>query len=175
MKSWEFHPIFVHFPIAFLLAGVVLEFVALRRPKQNLTPVAAGLLVAGTISGWLAVLSGLAAFFTVPAHTDEAHGLMYWHLGLGVACLLLFTKISIRRWNHRKVRPNRADGIVSIMAAALLVVTGDLGGGLVYHGGAGVAPELLAPEIRGGHSHASGSAEPAADHGSQTDNGHAHD
>lgn len=97
MKPWEFHPILVHFPIAFLLAGVVLDLVALRRPRETCTRSAGGLLLAGMISGRLAALDGLVAFFTVPAHTDEAHGLMYWHLGIGLACLLLFTWISVTR------------------------------------------------------------------------------
>ena len=35
MKPWEFHPIVVHFPIAFLLAGVVLDVAAVRRPRET--------------------------------------------------------------------------------------------------------------------------------------------
>ena len=33
------------------------------------------------------------------------------------------------------------------------MVTGYLGGLIVYHHGAGVNPNILAPEIRDGHSH----------------------
>ncbi len=127
--------------------------------------------LAGMISGWLAVAAGLVAFFTVPAHTEEAHELMYWHLGIGVACLVLFTWVSIRRWWHRRSVAKKAEWITGVLAAVLLVITGDLGGGLVYHGGAGVDPALLAPEIREGHSHAGDES----NHGTnKSDAGHEH-
>ena len=58
---------------------------------------------------WLCVMfSGLPpaagglAYFTVPAHTEEGHGLMLWHLGLGLAMLALFTWVSIARWRGRE-------------------------------------------------------------------------
>jgi len=46
-----------------------LDLMALRHPREVLTRAAGGLLLAGMVSGWLAVLAGVAAFFTVPAHT----------------------------------------------------------------------------------------------------------
>ena len=37
----------------------------------------AGLLLAGIGFGWLAAAAGGLAYFTVPAHTEEGHELMY--------------------------------------------------------------------------------------------------
>ncbi|MFQ5734890.1 MAG: DUF2231 domain-containing protein [Planctomycetaceae bacterium] len=159
MPLWEFHPILVHFPIAFLLAGMAVEVWASRRPRESLTRPAAGLLVAGTISGWLAAIAGLIAFLTVRAHTEEAHELMYWHLGLGVGCLLLFSWVAWHRWRKRDARASTSLLVIGLIASVLLVITGDLGGGLVFHGGAGVDPDILAPEIRSGHSHQNGEPE----------------
>ena len=45
-KPWEFHPMLVHFPIAFLIGGVAVELFALRRPGEMLHRAAAWLLLA---------------------------------------------------------------------------------------------------------------------------------
>ena len=95
LKPWELHPMLVHFPIAFLLGGAVLLFWTLRRPSELLYRTAAGLMLAGILCGWLAAAAGGLAYVTVPAHTEEGHGLMLWHLRLGLTMLVLFTWVSI--------------------------------------------------------------------------------
>ncbi|MFQ5733587.1 MAG: DUF2231 domain-containing protein [Planctomycetaceae bacterium] len=156
MEFWEFHPILVHFPIAFLLAGMAVEVWAFRKPRESLTRPAAGLLVAGVISGWLAAAAGLLAFWTVRAHTTAAHGEMIWHLWLAIGSLSLFSGVAWMRWRNRSEKAVKPVLAVGLVAAILLVVAGDFGGGLVYRGGAGVDPEILSAEIRGGHSHQNG-------------------
>ena len=153
MEFWEIHPVLVHFPIAFLLGGMAVEVWAFRRPRESLTRPAAGLLVAGVVSGWLTASAGLLAFLTVRAHTTEAHGRMYWHLWIATVCLLLFSWVAWKRWWNRSERASKPVLITGLIAAILLLIVGALGGGLVYRGGAGVDPEILAPEIRSGHSH----------------------
>src|SRR5262249_55540786 len=86
---WELHPPLVHFPIAFFLGGVALDLYAWWRGREDLARVATGLLVAGLAIGLLTGLTGFLAFFTVAAHTAEAHDTMYWHLGLQVASVVL--------------------------------------------------------------------------------------
>ena len=146
---WEAHPATVHFPIAFLLGAVALDLYAWYRGRTDLARAATWLIAAGTISGLLAVATGLLAFFTVRAHTAESHDQMYWHLGLNAAALVMFTIVFYAR--------RRLDGlstgvrIAGIAAAALIAAGGFLGGQIVYRGGAGVDPAILAPEVRGGH------------------------
>lgn len=152
---WELHPILVHFPIAFLFGGVALLLWDMRRPDEAVQRAATGLLLAGTSFGWLAAAAGGLAFFTVPAHTEEGHYLMYWHLGLGIAMLATFTWLTVVRWRLRTQRTRPLQGVVAVFAALLLTATGYLGGVIVYRHGAGVNPEILAPEIRAGHSHGS--------------------
>jgi len=150
-RLWEIHPMLVHFPIALLFIGVAADWLGRRR--ASFTRPAAGLLVAGVIFGWPAAASGLLSFYTVPAHTDEAHTLMWWHLGFAVAALLLFTVLCVKRWRARESSSGGWLLAAEVLAALLLLVTGYLGGVIVYHGGAGAAPHLLSPEIQHRHSH----------------------
>lgn len=153
MNLWEIHPMLVHFPIAFLLGAVALDLLALRWPHESVAQAARGLLLAGTALGWLAAAAGFLAFYTVPAHTEDAHALMFWHLGVGLAALAIFTWQAATRWKQGPIGPKTFQRVVGCCGAVLLLVTGGLGGWIVYHGGAGVDPNLLAPEIRQGHTH----------------------
>lgn len=122
-KPWELHPILVHFPIAFLLGGVVLLLWARWRPNELRHRVAAGMLLCGMILGWLAAAAGGLAYFTVPAHTEEGHVLMYWHLGLGLAMLALFTWVSITRWQGRATAATKPQLIAALSGLVLLMAS----------------------------------------------------
>ena len=146
---WEWHPATVHFPIAFLLGAVALDLYAWRRERADLARTATGLMAAGVITGVVAAGTGAVAFFTVPAHTAEAHTLMYWHLGLNASALGLFAAVVYFRRHPEP--PGGKVRVAGLLAAALLAAGGFLGGRIVYRGGAGVDPAILAPEVRGGH------------------------
>ena len=148
---WEAHPATVHFPIAFLIGAVALDLYAWWRARPDLARVATGLTAAGVVAGVVAAVTGAVAFFTVPAHTAEAHRLMYWHLGLMAGAVTVFAGVAAaRRRDEPPVAWVRLTGLFGI---ALLLVGAYLGGRLVYRGGAGVDPAILAPEVRGGHGH----------------------
>lgn len=164
MNVWEIHPMLVHFPIALLLSAIAVDVFAWWRPNDTLNRIATGLLIAGTGAGWLAANFGLLAFYTVPAHTHEAHHLMFWHIGAALTTLVLCSWLSVVRWLHRMKPITRGKRIVGLLAAGTLLTTGGLGGYLVYHGGAGVEPQLLAESVREAHSHANGAADAAGGH-----------
>lgn len=167
-EPWEIHPALNHMPIAFLLGGVVLDLYAWIRGRPTLAPIVTGLLLAGVITGALAGLAGLLAFFTVPAHTDEAHRLMFWHLGVQATSLVLFTGPTWKRRRNRAAIPSAANRLVLCVAAMLLIIGSSIGGYIVYHGGAGVDPRLLAPEVRQRHSHNNGAEESPPTAGQQS-------
>lgn len=146
---WEAHPATVHFPIAFLIGAVALDLYAWGRGRGELAGAATGLMAAGVVLGLVALATGLLAFFTVSAHTAEAHDLMYWHLGLNTVAIVLFAAVFFLR--RRPGGPGTGIRIAGLLAAALIAAGGFLGGRIVYRGGAGVDPQILSPELRGGH------------------------
>lgn len=148
---WEAHPATVHFPIAFLLGAVALDLYAWSRGRADLVRTATALMAAGIVTGVVAVATGLLAFFTVRAHTSTAHDQMYWHLGLNTVAIVLFAVVFFLR--RRPAEPGTGVRIAGLLAAALIAAGGFLGGRIVYRGGAGVDPLILAPELRGGHGH----------------------
>jgi uncharacterized membrane protein len=153
MHPWELHPVLIHFPIAFLLGGLLIDLVARFRPRESLTRVASGLLIAGVLSGIAAALAGVISYFTVPAHTEAAHEQMDMHLVLASAALVLFAGVAIVRWRRRTQPASAAALSTGLMGAALLIGAAFLGGRIVYEGGAGIDPQILAPAVVQGHHH----------------------
>lgn len=156
MTWWEAHPALVHFPIAFLLGGAAVDLYTRRKPREALTRAAAGLYVAGTLSGLAAALAGFLAFFTVPHAGGLAHALMYWHPGISLVSLGLFAALAVRRWRSRGAPAGPGRLILSLVASALLAAGGFLGGYMVYHLGVGAAKgEAGAPGTHDSHFPAS--------------------
>jgi uncharacterized membrane protein len=152
MQPWEIHPSLVHFPIALLLSGVAADLYA--RARHSVT--AAGLLIAGVLVGLVTGLAGFLAFFTVPSsHTETAHDRILWHLALALASVLLFAGVTWVRWRGRRDLPSPGALVGEVAAALLLGVAGYLGGHIVYHGGMGIEPNILSPELRH-HAHEAG-------------------
>lgn len=148
---WEAHPATVHFPIAFLVGAVALDLYAWWRGRPELARLATGLTAAGVVTGVVAIATGAVAFFTVPAHTAEAHRLMYWHLGLMVGAVTVFAGATVAR--RRNEPPSAWVRVGGLIGTLVLLLGAYLGGRLVYRGGAGVDPAVLAPELRKGHGH----------------------
>jgi len=139
-RIWDLHPALVHFPIAFLLLGVLVDFACRWRPAEFLSRSAACLYALGVASGILTAGAGVAAIFTAPRLADP--GAMLWlHPIAALTTMTLFTVIAILRWRRRFQPPSAALLTLSATAAILLLATGWLGADLVYRHGFGVTPE----------------------------------
>ena len=69
----EIHPALNHFPIAFLIGGVLLDLYAAWRHQESLMRAATALIFTGILKGLLTGAAGFLAFFTVTAYTENAH------------------------------------------------------------------------------------------------------
>ena len=146
MNAWEFHPALVHFPIAFLLGGVALDLLGHR--SEYAVAMATYLLIAGLATGVIAAAAGVVAYYTVPSnHTALAHQRIYWHIGVIVAAVALFSVVCFVRWQHPAVVSPAIRGL-GIAAVAIMLVGAYIGGKLVYQGGLGIDPAILKPGLR---------------------------
>ena len=137
MQLFHLHPAVVHFPLVFLLTGLVtlvLNLFVRRAPWLH--EATSWLLWLGTISLWVAVGLGLLAERTAP-HVPAAWEELYDHRNLGFWTAGLFAALAVWRLVFR-----RRFGPVLLLgwlaAAALLVLTALHGGHLVFGFGMGM-------------------------------------
>jgi uncharacterized membrane protein len=146
MRTWEIHPAVVHFPIAFLLGGVVLDLFGLH--SEAAIAAATYWLLAGLATGAVAAVTGVVSYYTVPGnHTEQAHQRVYWHIGAMVTAVVMFAVVCFVRWQHPSVVSPAIRGL-GLAAAAILIFGGYVGGKLVYQGGLGIEPTILKPDLR---------------------------
>lgn len=134
------HPLFVHFPIAFFTAFVLIDFVASVLGKQTWRQVAGAFLYLGTVMAAVTVAAGLAAAESV-AHGDNVHAIMERHQFMGISILVLSSVLSLWRLFSRGVIKGGANVlylIFAVLLSGLVVFTADLGGLMVYNYGVSV-------------------------------------
>ncbi len=170
-SSWEvvpnFHPIVVHFPIALTIVAFLLSIAAyVRRGKI----ISVQLAIAGHFTLWFAALGALMAVlfgwlaFNSVNHDDAGHAAMLLHRAWAIPSAIGL--ILLASWDIWKKRANELMSIpvliILFILSGAILVTGWLGGEVVYRHGIGV---LSIPAIEGeGHDH---------DHGVQDNLPHA--
>lgn len=132
------HPMFVHFPIALLMAVLVLDLLVILGKRERMAPCSGAVLIMATLGAAAAVATGLMAEdATESMSPDEARDeTVEWHetcalTTLGLAVILAVWRAILRldlplghlRWLYIAVL---------LAACAMVGVTGHLGGKLVY-------------------------------------------
>ena len=130
----KFHPLLVHFPIAFVLAAAAAELMVIATPRPAWRTVAVANICAGAAMGVVTAITGwlFAASPSIDATTS-----LEWHRWLGMAgaagaigAALLSSRL------HGKSRRSAFVYRVTLFVTALLVaITGHLGGTLVWGAG----------------------------------------
>ncbi len=154
----NFHPLIVHFPIAFLTVFFFLDVAGTLTRNENWRRIASVLLYFGTVGVICAVAAGIQAASTI-SHGDAAHKVMETHEQLGL--IVAFLTITLAIW--RIIAGEKLKWFANIIhlglaALILLVMTmgADLGGLLVYGYGVGVeidgANEAI-HQMQTGHHH----------------------
>jgi uncharacterized membrane protein/mono/diheme cytochrome c family protein len=126
------HPAVLHFPIALLVAALVVELLLRKRPAEARRPVVTTLLVLAAGASVVTVASGLA-FEGAEAHHGAAARILERHqwLGIGVAVVSVLALVA-----HQGALKNamfrKAVLPLLLVASAGVAYTGHLGGTLVY-------------------------------------------
>lgn len=139
------HPLTVHLPIGLLLGNLVLTFLALRRHDPGLELAAYHCLWLGFVFILPAVAAGTwdaARYLTSPSTNPEALGWINAHAASGLALALIYWQAwQIRRRNANLLNDpvaRRGYLIRLVLGAALVLLSGWLGGHLVYVIGVGI-------------------------------------
>jgi predicted CXXCH cytochrome family protein len=148
MKPWELHPALVHFPVALLLSGVLLDGYALWRKREGLVRGAFLLQLWGVGAGWVASLAGLLAWSAAP-RVYELNPLMVTHPLLACGSLVAFTLLVGLRWRSSATMASAVKQACGAGAALLVLLTAYTGGHLVYRGATGITGRSDTPQERG--------------------------
>ena len=130
------HPMLIVFPLGLFAMAVVFDIIQLVTANPNLSLAAYYMIGAGIITGLLAAIFGLIDWMGVPRES-RARSVGRWH-GLGNVVVVLLFAIS---WWLRRPNPSSPTGgalTASYLGVLLGLVTGWLGGELVFRHGVGV-------------------------------------
>jgi len=131
------HPMLIVFPLGLLATGVIFDIVYLSTDDPTFAVVSFWMLVAGVTGGLLAAFFGLLDWLAIPRGT-RAKSVGLWH-GIGNVIVTAFFVISVLlRQGSPDHMPSGTALALSFVGAALALVTGWLGGELVYRLGVGV-------------------------------------
>lgn len=148
LPDWapNIHPLVVHFPIAWWIAAVIVDLIALTLPRASWANTTASVLYpAGAISAGVAYFTGRRAASTVMT-PGMAHAivLQHWNWALGTTlgfALIALVRISLLVLQRKPPRSIRLMLAVAGLAGLLcLIETGERGARLVFQQGVGVFP-----------------------------------
>lgn len=137
-----FHPVLVTIPIGVWIASAVFDIVALASAEKEaaFAEGAYWLIGIGIIGALLAALFGLMDLLTIPRGT-KAFRTGLTHMTLNLTVVVLFVVDFAVRASQGSDEASVAGFVLSLVALALLSVSGVLGGRLASHYGVRVADE----------------------------------
>ncbi len=134
------HPLFLHFPIAFLFGFLLVELYGLVFRKAGARHLASHLLYLGAVGAAVTAISGLLAAESVP-HGAQVHAIMEWHERAGITVAVLAAGLAL--WRGLGGIPVSTMNLtfsllMSFILFGILFLGADLGGLMVYQHGVGV-------------------------------------
>lgn len=146
------------FPAALLVAAVLFDLAGWVMKRESLVWAGIWSLWAGVIGGWAAVILGLLAEDKID-HGEAIHDLMEAHETWAIVTMIVFTAVLawklLRRFQLR-AGEDKVLKVVSLVALAILVRVGMLGGEMVFDHAAGIPTAKIEAEIQNreaGHHH----------------------
>ncbi|MGD9897928.1 MAG: DUF2231 domain-containing protein [Calditrichaceae bacterium] len=140
------HPQVVHFPIALFLTAVLAELFSLFWQKSFFSKVSLLLLILGSVTAFMAVITGEAAAETA-RQINGIETLLQAHQNAGEMAAWYFLVLTIIKTGllmfGKDILPWRLIVSIGLIIGAVLIYrTGLFGGQLVYEKGAGVKPVM---------------------------------
>jgi uncharacterized membrane protein len=145
------HPMLVTIPIGLWVFSLVCDFVAMRSANpETWNVVALYALIGGIVGALAAALPGLVDLLSLKDRAIKKTALVHMTINLTVVALYV-----VNAWMRagQGATPGGTPFILSLVAVAMLVVSGWLGGKMVYLAGVGVSAEPAAtppeaPEVK---------------------------
>ena len=126
----KFHPLFVHFPIALVLAAAAAELVVIATPLKAWRTVAVANIRAGAAMG---VVTAITGWLFASSQLVDASPSLEWHRWVGIAAAagaIGAALLSLRL--HGSGRSACVYRVTLFVTALLVAITGHLGGTLVW-------------------------------------------
>ena len=136
------HPMLVVVPIGLFLWTLVADIVYVVNDNKMWYDIAFWSGIAAIVSGLVAALPGLGDYLTV-ASKSEARSMALIHMVLNVAVILLFVAAMLLMLDEGALSGGELTAVVALHAAgvALLMVSGWIGGEMVYRHHLGVVAD----------------------------------
>ncbi len=134
------HPMLVTIPIGLWVFSFVCDFIALRSGAPGTWATTSLYAMVGGILGALAAaVFGLVDLLSLRRTPILPTALK--HMGLNLAIVVLYVLNAWMRWDATDAAPTGGPFVLSVIAIAMLLVSGWLGGKMVYEGGVAVHAE----------------------------------
>ena len=139
------HPVFVHFPLALLAAGILFDVLGYVLKKPSLSNAGWWCFALGVIAAIITVLTGLQAEETVSL-SQEAHEVLESHEHFQIYSTVVLTGLLIWRSIKRGVLPNPSVVylVITAIAVGAILYGSHYGGQLVYQYGVGTSVQPAA-------------------------------
>ena len=138
------HPMIVPFPIAFFVSALVTDLIYMATGRAGFAEASVWLLGAGLAAALLAAVLGLTDFLGDRMVRGMTHAWMHL-IGNGIAVLLEVGNLWVRAARGAEAAIAPTGVILSAIVTGILVVTGWLGGEMVYRHHVGVSDGTEAP------------------------------
>jgi uncharacterized membrane protein len=133
------HPMLVVFPLGLLATAVIFDIIYMSTGNPAFTMASFYMIAAGVIGGLVAALFGFIDWLALPSNS-RAKSIGGWH-GIGnVVIVVLFAVSWLMRRDNPNFIPDSLASILSFAGVALALITGWLGGELIYRLGVAVDP-----------------------------------
>lgn len=141
------HPMLVAVPIGLWLFSLVCDLVfRFADGNENWDTVALYTLLGGIVGALLAAVPGFIDMLSLPTHLKR---IAIMHMSINLTVVALYV---VNAWLRLRGTGENGPLALSVIAVAMLVVSGWLGGKMVYVHGVAVDPEAEGVS-HGGHAH----------------------